>query len=63
MVREDLVYLPQTGYSLYEKCLDIEYMENEYKGFREALKAKRKNLEELDYLDEMINDFNYMMFH
>jgi hypothetical protein len=48
---------------LYEKCRDIEYSENEYKAFREALKAKRKNLDELDYLDEMINDFNYMMFH
>jgi hypothetical protein len=58
-----LLYLPQNGYTLYEKCRDIEYQENEYKGFREQLKTKRKNLEELDYLDEMINDFNYMMFH
>lgn len=63
VVKEDLVYLPQNGYSLYEKCRDIEYQENEYKSFRESLKSKRKNLEELDYLDEMINDFNYMMFH
>ena len=62
-MKEDLVYLPQNGYNLYEKCRDIEYQENEYKSFRESLKSKRKNLEELDYLDEMINDFNYMMFH
>jgi hypothetical protein len=45
------------------KLRDIEAKEFEYKQFREALKLKRKSLGELDYLDEMINDMNYMMFH
>ena len=31
VVKEDMNYLPQNGYSLYEKFRDIEYNENEYK--------------------------------
>jgi hypothetical protein len=42
---------------------EIEAQEIEYKQFREALTNRRKNLGELDYLDEMINDFNYLLFH
>ena len=45
------------------KFRDIEETEYDYKIFRESLKKKRKSMKELDYLDEMINDFNYMMFH
>lgn len=55
--------MPQSGYSLTAKLREIEANEAEYKEFRESLKSKRKTLSELDYLDEMINDFNYMMFH
>jgi len=45
------------------KMREIEAQEIEYKQFREALTNRRKNLGELDYLDEMINDFNYLLFH
>lgn len=45
------------------KLREIEAQEIEYKQFREALKLKRKTLGELDFLDEMINDFNYLLFH
>jgi hypothetical protein len=41
----------------------IEAQEFDYKNFRETLKLKRKTLGELDNLDEMINDFNYLLFH
>lgn len=60
---EDLERLPQNGYSLQSKLRDIEQKEFDYLLFRESLKSKRKTFQELDYLDEMINDFNYMMFH
>jgi DNA repair exonuclease SbcCD ATPase subunit len=64
IVKEDLEKLPQNGgNSLHAKFREIESKENEYREFREDLKSKRQNLSELDYLDEMINDFNYMMFH
>ena len=46
-----------------DKLREIEIGEYDYKNFREALKVKREALAELDYLDEMINDMNYMMFH
>lgn len=51
--------LPQNGYSVTGKLRQIEAQEFEYKQFRESLKLKRKTLGELDFLDEMINDFNY----
>ena len=63
LVKEDLDKLPQNGYSVEGKFRDVESQEFEYLLFRESLKKKRKGVEELDYLDEMINDFNYMMFH
>lgn len=63
VVKEGMDYLPQNGYSMYSKFRSIEKQENEYKKFRETLKTKRKTLSELDNMDEMINDFNYMMFH
>ncbi len=56
-------HLPQNGYSVTDKLREIELNEYAYKDFREALKVKREALAELDYLDEMINDMNYMMFH
>lgn len=63
LIREDLDRLPQNGYSLYSKFRDIEDSEYNYRRFREMLAAKREGLKELDPLDEMINDFNYIMFH
>lgn len=58
-VKEHLDRLPQNGYSVTDKLRQIEAQEFEYKQFRETLKLKRKTLGELDFLDEMINDFNY----
>jgi hypothetical protein len=63
IVKEDLEHLPQNGYSVTSKMREIEALEIEYKEFREALVTRRKTLGELDYLDEMINDFNYLLFH
>lgn len=63
VIKEGLDKLPQNGYTLQSHFRDIEKAEHEYKSFRESLKKKRESLKELDYLDEMINDFNYMMFH
>ena len=63
IVKEDLEQLPQNGYSVTSKMREIEAKEIEYKEFRDALVSRRKTLGELDYLDEMINDFNYLLFH
>ena len=63
VVKDGLDALPQNGYSLSSKFREIEEKEYDYKHFRDSLGKKRKGLQELDYLDEMINDFNYMMFH
>lgn len=59
-VSKKMERLPQNGYSLYGKFRQIEEAEFEYRQFREALKKKRASFKELDALDEMINDFNYM---
>lgn len=63
VVREGLDKLPQNGYSLNSKLRTIDDAEWDYREFREVLKEKRAGLKELDHLDEMINDFNYVMFH
>jgi hypothetical protein len=62
-VKDGLNRLPQNCYSLESKFAEIDEAELDYKIFRDSLKKKRKTLEELDVLDEMINDFNYVMFH
>ena len=63
VVKDGLNKLPQNGYTLSSIFKGIEENEKEYKKFRELLKSKRQSLKELDQLDEMINDFNYVMFH